>query len=268
MLVATQGLVLHTTPYSESSLIVKVFTERLGVRSYIVKGVRKPSSRVRQALLQPLSWLDMVVYDNPRTSLNYIKEYTPLAPAADFDQVSNALLFFMDELLYRTLREGEPMPELFRYVVEVFVGLNSHRRRTVFSEESECSAESECTESQGHSSVQSLPIVFLVTIAKHLGIAPLDNHSVREPSFSISEGRFVSGSVLDMTTPVESDLISDDLSIALHNYLAAIYSDGATPMYSTQIRTRLIAVLIDYYKHHLSYFGNFKSHEILHSVLS
>lgn len=259
MLVATQGLVLHTTPYSESSLIVKVFTERLGVRSYIVKGVRKPSSRARQALLQPLSWLDMVVYDNPRTSLNYIKEYTPLAPAADFDQVANALLFFMDELLYRTLREGEPMPELFRYVVEVCGGLNSHSQRAEGSEFSEYS------EGVGR---QSLPIVFLVTIAKHLGIAPLDNHSVREPSFSISEGRFVSGSVLDMTTPVESDLISDDLSVALHNYLAAIYADGATPIYSTHIRTRLIAVLIDYYKHHLNYFGNFKSHEILHSVLS
>ena len=268
MLVPTQGLVLHTSPYSESSLIVKVFTERLGVKSYIVKGVRKPSSRARQALLQPLSWLDMVVYDNPRTSLNYIKEYTPTMPAAVFDPISNALLFFMDELLYRTLREGEPMPDLFKYVVGVIVEITRITEGARVAELSEYSEYTERSEGAKLSSIQSLPIVFLITIAKHLGIAPLDNYSLREAVFSISEGKFVSGSILDITTPVEADLIAEELSSALHNYLSAVYSDTAAPLYSAQLRSRLIAVLIDYYKHHLSYFGNFKSHEILHGVLA
>lgn len=272
MLIPTQGLVLHTSPYSESSLIVKVFTERLGVRSYIVKGVRKPSSRVRQALLQPLSWLDMVVYDNPRTPLNYIKEYTLVMPTAASDPVLNALLFFMDELLYRTLREGEAMPELFKYVVEALVGIEracacSHRANNSTLPE-EYSERSSYSNGLTLSSIQSFPIIFLVTIAKHLGIAPLDNYSVRETVFSISEGKFVSGSVLDTTTPIEADMIAEDLSSALHNYLSSVYSDTAAPLYSAQLRSRLIAVLIDYYKHHLSYFGNFKSHEILHGVLA
>lgn len=272
MLIPTQGLVLHTSPYSESSLIVKVFTERLGVRSYIVKGARKPSSRVRQALLQPLSWLDMVVYDNPRTSLNYIKEYTPMMPTAATDAVSNALLFFMDELLYRTLREGEAMPELFRYVAEALVGIErtvacSHRA-TDDRQTTEGPERSSYSNGLTITSIQSLPIVFLITIAKHMGIAPLDNYSVREAIFSISEGKFVSGSLYDSASPTEADMIAEDLSSALHHYLAAVYSDTAAPLYSAQLRSRLIAVLIDYYKHHLSYFGNFKSHEILHGVLS
>ena len=65
---------LHTTPYSESSVVAKVFTRQLGVRSYIIKGVRGRGGRVKQNLLQPLSSLDMVVYNNEKTDLNYIKE--------------------------------------------------------------------------------------------------------------------------------------------------------------------------------------------------
>ena len=52
MLLSTPGLVLHTTPYSESSVVAKVFTRQLGVRSYIIKGVRGPRGRVKQICLQ------------------------------------------------------------------------------------------------------------------------------------------------------------------------------------------------------------------------
>ena len=39
MLLSTPGLVLHTPPYAETSVVVKVFTRLLGVQSYLVKGV-------------------------------------------------------------------------------------------------------------------------------------------------------------------------------------------------------------------------------------
>ena len=248
MLLSTQGLVLHTFPYSESSLIVRVFTERMGVKSYVIKGARKATSRVQQALLQPLSWLDMVVYDNPRTPLNYIKEFTPLYHTAESDQVTNALMFFMDELLYRTLREGEPMPELFRYAQSTTQALKQSNNQTIKQ--------------------SSIPLTFLITVAKHMGIAPLNNYCIHEPCFSIPEGRFVSGSVFDATPHGELDLVPEDVSSALHDYLEAVYTNTAPPNHSLSTRTQLIAVLIDYYKHHLAYFGKFTSHEILHTVLS
>ena len=37
-MISTPAIVLHTTPYGESSVIVKAFTRLLGVRSYIIKG--------------------------------------------------------------------------------------------------------------------------------------------------------------------------------------------------------------------------------------
>ena len=122
---STEALVLHTTNYSETSVIAKIFTRQLGVRSYMLKGVRKGGGKVKQNLLQPLSYLDLVVYNNPKNQINYMKEVAPhrgsdvwgaASPAEEMTR--HALRFFMTEVLYKTLREEEPMPELFDYVVD------------------------------------------------------------------------------------------------------------------------------------------------------
>jgi len=241
MLVPTQGLVLHTTAYAETSLIVKVFTRELGVRSYIVKGVRKSGGRTKQNLFQPLTCLDLVVYDTPRAEINYIKDIAPihtLSPVVD--ESRSAVLFFLDELLYRTLREGEAMPELYEYVRDLVFTLGERVH------------------------IASLPVAILLSVARHLGIAPLDNHSHHEPVFNLAEGRFVSSQCL---APPDT-LLSAELSAALHNYMQSVYAAEALPIYPPTLRSQVVNALIDYYKHHLAYFGNFTSHEILHAVLA
>ena len=192
MLLSTPGLVLHTTPYSESSVVVKVFTRQLGVRSYIIKGVRGRGGRIKQNLLQPLSSLDMVVYNNEKTDLNYIKElsprYTETFTQSSNQAIEHSLRFFMTEVLYKALREAEPMPALFDYVE------SSNSSLSTF-----------------HFPLSTFPISFLLTVARHLGIEPLDNYSTRESFFDLQEGRFVA-------TPTETTLPTH-LSETLHNYL-------------------------------------------------
>ena len=232
MLLSTPGLVLHTTPYSESSVVAKVFTRQLGLRSYIIKGVRGRGGRVKQNMLQPLSNLDMVVYNNEKTDLNYIKEISPrnistYQPANV--SIENALRFFMTEVLYKALREAEPMPALWDYV--------------------------ESVETQSEASPHT-PICFLLTVARHLGIEPRDNYCPREPYFCLEAGQFVS-------SPNETTL-SLPLSQTLHEYLLSFRS---FPSCTLQSRRDLIDALIAYYHLHLSGFHNFHSHEILHTIL-
>ena len=229
MLASTPGLVLHATPYSESSVVVKVFTRLFGVRSFIIKGVRGHGSRVKQNMLQPLSSLDMVVYINSRGSLNHVKEISPRNPGAMPDAVGNALRFFKTEVLYKALHEDEPMPELFDYVEKA----------------------------DGNRSDE--PILFLLTVTRHLGIEPLDNHSIREPLFDLQEGRYVSSSSETTLTPA--------LSSMLHDYLESLSSRQQPPAAPLSVRRNLIDALIAYYQLHLSGFRNFNSHEILHTVL-
>ena len=232
MIASTPGLVLHTTPYAETSVVVKVFTRLFGVRSYIIKGVRGHGGRVKQNMLQPLSSLDMVVYANPKNELNYIKELSPRHTDAQGirqsgnQAIDNALRFFKTEVLYKALREEEPLPELFDYVETA----SNYR-----SDE---------------------PILFLLTVAHHLGIEPMDNHSVGEPLFDLQEGRYVS-------TATETTL-SPALSMMLHDYLS---STVLNPQSSLAERRSLIDALIAYFQLHLSGFRNFNSQEILHTIL-
>ena len=227
-MIATPGIVLHTTPYGDTSVIVKVFTRLLGVQSYIIKGVRGPRAKVKQNLLQPFSCLDMVVYDNTKAELNYIKELSPRCACTEATPVENALRFFMTEVLYKSLQEAEPMPALFDYAEQAAaVG----------------------------DSAANLPISFLLTVSHHLGIEPMDNYCPREPLFDLQEGRYVSA-------PTDTTL-SPHLSSLLHDYLTS----GASALPPLSDRRLLIDSLLAYYQLHLSGFRHFTSHEILHTIL-
>ena len=232
MLLSTPALVLHTMPYSESSVIAKVFTRQLGLRSYIIKGARSRSSRIRPNLLQPLSSVDMVVYDNPRTTLNHVKEMALHSQPPVPDPVSNALRFFIAEVLYKALQEGEPLVDLFDYVDQLDPQTNPAQ----------------------------IPLCFLLSTARHLGIEPLDNYEPSRVYFDIEQGHYL-GTVTDTTLSVSD-------SLHLHLYLDSLHAGSAPPPVAAADRARLLSALIAYYQIHLSGFHDFKSHEILHDILA
>ena len=74
MIEHTKGICLHTYKYSETSIIVKVFTEKFGLTSYIVKGVRKKRSKTKMAIFQSLTLLDLESSNYGNRSLQFIKE--------------------------------------------------------------------------------------------------------------------------------------------------------------------------------------------------
>src|SRR3546814_17325010 len=74
MLHKTRGIVLKSTNYSESSVVVRVFTEKFGLQSYMVNGARTPQAKISTTLLQHLHLLDMVVYNRASASLQRISE--------------------------------------------------------------------------------------------------------------------------------------------------------------------------------------------------
>ena len=245
---STPALVLHTTDYSETSVIAKVFTRQLGVRSYILKGVRKGGSRTKRNLLQPLSYLDMVVYANPKASLNYVKEMAPHKSEpfkqSDNQAITNAVVFFMTELLYKTLREEEPDQELFDYIVDALEQL----KRPLSSRHAQ------------------MPLLFLLRLTRYLGLWPRDNYSPREPLFDLQEGCFksVGETTIDAAT---SRLLHEYLQLSTFNP-QVVATDPQYPPATLAQRTALMNRLIEYLQLHLAGFGNFNSHEILHTILN
>src|SRR5688572_1524935 len=104
MFTKTRGLVLHTIKYSETSVISKIYTERLGLQSYIVKGVRSARSKGKAALLQPLTLLDMEVSQRENKNLQFIKEYRRAYSyqSIPFDTLKATIALFLLEVISKS----------------------------------------------------------------------------------------------------------------------------------------------------------------------
>lgn len=149
MLVKTRGVVLGSIKYKETSIIVNIYTEVLGTKSYIVNGVRDKKGKI--AFFQPLTMLDMVVYDNKSNGLNRISEYSIYRPyrSATFELRKIAVLLFLSELFIKTLKEEHPDEELFSFII---------KRLTLFDEIDE--------------EYEDFHLIFLLEYAVYLGIRP------------------------------------------------------------------------------------------------
>ena len=82
MLVKTRGIVLSYLKYRETSVIVRIYTEQLGLQSYVVNGVRKAKPPGRIALFQPFTLLELVAYTSPRGGLVGVSLRRALSNAA------------------------------------------------------------------------------------------------------------------------------------------------------------------------------------------
>ncbi len=118
MLHKTRGIILGSFKYRETSVIVRTFTEALGIQSYVVQGVRTQKPRHSMALFQPMSLLDMVVYYKKNAGLQRLAEAQCHAPASHClgDLKKATVAVFLAELLSKVIREEAPNKPLFDFL--------------------------------------------------------------------------------------------------------------------------------------------------------
>lgn len=119
MLTKTQGIVFNFIKYKETSIIVKIFTRKLGVQSYIVNGVRTRGKTNKISYFQPLNLVDLVVYNNTKTELHRISEiqFFIKYKTIPIDVKKSAINLFLAETLNKMLMEQEENPALFDFIV-------------------------------------------------------------------------------------------------------------------------------------------------------
>lgn len=105
--ISEEGIILHTRPYRETSLLVKVITKNYGLITGVAKGTRGSK---RGNILQPfnrflLNW-------SGSTSLVNLNSYEMLSFVTLAGR-QTTLAFYLAELLIRLLPEGEEMPRVF-----------------------------------------------------------------------------------------------------------------------------------------------------------
>jgi DNA repair protein RecO (recombination protein O) len=238
MLVSTRGIVLYQADYSETSLIVKIYTEHFGLQSYIVKGVRKKGSRIKRNLFGPLSMVDLVAYSKENSGLHMIKEVTCHRQFIQIasDIVKSSIVLFMNELLYRSIHGEMPDRKVFGFIYESLARLE------------------EATEN-----LAGYPNIFAVQLATYLGFAPHNNFSATQCYFDMQEGTF------SEVQPDHTYYVSPPYSQALARLLDL--NPGESDMLDHSSRNFILEKVLDYYRLHLPAFGEMKSPHILNTVL-
>lgn len=120
-------ILLHTTKYGDSSIILHGFTRDQGRRSFIVRGMGKKRGSNSTALLHPLSILDVELRPGGEYSIAQLKEYSPKYPLHSLRSsiLKNTIAIYISELLYRTLHDSECDPALYDFIEGSILTLNS-----------------------------------------------------------------------------------------------------------------------------------------------
>lgn len=121
MQVKTRAIVLHYIRYRESSIICKVFTEEMGLKSYVLNGIRKAGGKSNKTgLFQALSLLDMVVYENPKSDLHRVLEYQTAVTYGSIPFIikKTTIAVFLAEVISKCLRENHQEPQFFSFLFE------------------------------------------------------------------------------------------------------------------------------------------------------
>jgi len=240
MLHQTRGIALHSTKFSETSSVVKIYTELFGLQSYLIKGVRKQKSKVKAGLFQPLTLLDLIVYHKDKSSLQNLKEVNYSNPYHEipFDIRKSSIALFINELVYKTIHEEEPNPELFLFLHKNCLKLDATTNNFAL-----------------------FHLVFSMQLTRYLGFMPQLNYSDTTPFMNLREG------VFQTTPPDHSDFLDPVMSLHFFHLLQIQEMADVSLQIPSKTRDTLLEMILIYYRLHITGFREMKSHHVLHTVL-
>lgn len=239
MLIKTKGIVLRTVKYSETSLICDVYTEKLGLQTYIISGVRKKNAKIGASLLQVMSLLDIVAYHRENKEMHRTKEIKPAFVYSEipFQLQKSAVGVFIAELLQKTVKEAPPNSALFEFIWNTYMYLDLTK-----------------------DSVANLHLIFMVQLAEYLGFMPGGTYEKEKSYFDLKEGIFT----------VEEPLHTYSLSHHQSDLLQKLSDLPITESHNIQLtrynRQKLLNRLIEFYQYHIDDFQTLNSHEIFKEV--
>ncbi|OJW16421.1 DNA repair protein RecO [Mucilaginibacter sp. 44-25] len=237
MLHKTRGIVFKTTDYSESSVVVQIFTEKFGLQSYIINGAKKPRAKISRNMLQPLHLVDMVVYHKANGSVQRIAELKnqPLLQTVPYDVIKSCIAMFLNEVLYKAIKQQSADERLFDFIFNA-IELLDHQS----------------------TGIANFHLLFLLQLTRYLGFYPHGQHA---DYFDMKDGVFVH------YKPNTLNYLSPPHTKNFYALLQCGFGRMNEVKLSNDERRYLINKLLEYYALHIEGFGNINSHEVLEEVL-
>jgi len=230
----TIGIVIHTLAFADKDTIAKIYTQKFGMVSFLIKGTKSAKAKIPASLLQPLSVLEISFNNFESKALQTITEATihqhfePL-----FANIyKSSIVYFMNEVLYKSIKEEESNEAIFTFTINKLKALSVQEELYFFASQ------------------------FLVELSYYLGFYPSDNHSNSNLFFDMIEGVYTS------SIPAHSCFLSTFESEIFANYTSGNYqiNIGRTE------RNMMLLKIVQYYQLHISNFGNLKTLKVLAEV--
>jgi len=232
-----KGIYLKHFPYSETSVVLKVFTQEYGLQSFIAKGIKKKKGA--SAVLQPFHLLEIDCSYNPNKSLNYaglIKLQKPPV-SITMDVRKSMIAIFLTEILYKCIKEEETNPELYRYTSTAI---------SIF-DESEFNV--------------NFHLVFLMRLSRYFGFQPSAPEKPAQKYFSLKEG------VFEFPKDIFDYHLSVELSELFRQLIGTNFDKLSALNYTNSERKELLGAMVKYYEMQLGMRKDIiTSHKILETI--
>lgn len=230
----TEGIVLQKTNYSETSLILKVLTQEKGLQSFIFQGAKRKNKKGQ--LVSSLSILNITYFQRKESDLSKISsiELAQVFKDIPFNPIKSSIVFFMNEVLQKTIKEEEANSELYFFLKHSLEILDVTQQYSNF------------------------PIKFLLELLKHLGYYPIieknatyfDYLNGKLTKHQPNHPNYMDGKNIEyLKVLFDTNYTNEDLKIPYKN------------------RQTILSNILDYYKMVIGDFKSLKSLDVLEAVL-
>ena len=237
--ISTKAIVLSTLKYSDSSLIVKCYTQEEGLKSYLIRGILKAKKGgLKIAYFQPLNQLNIVASHRNKGSLNTIKEVQISNPYKTIYKniIKQSVVLFLSEVLSYSIKEEEKNNALFEYIETGLVWLDLHDK------------------------IANFHLLFLLNLTRFLGFYP-DLTEKEKRGFDLLEGNFT-----DITS--QKNIIYGNNFYQFKKLLGINFDNIENVSFNKLERQIVLKIIIQYFELHLDGFKKPKSLQILETVFS
>ncbi len=231
MLEKYNGIIFKAIPYSETSLVLDIYTQEIGLHSFIVSGVRKKNSKLG-LLYRPMNLINFVAYNSAKSKLYRIKEagYNHMYQNIIKDVKRSTMGMFMIDLCRNSIKETENNTPLYTFIYDSFKILD---------------------ETKDLSHIYHL--WFSLELTKYIGFYPNLSSVSKDDIFDLAQSCFVYKNAIGKYT--------------LHPALTADWKTLLTSTISDQNinlnhKSELLDAIIKYYQLHVHGFKELKSLEV------
>ena len=237
MIISTKAIVLRKINYSDSSLIVDVFTELEGRKSFFIKGILgKKKTKLKNSYFQPLSQISIKYNKREKKKINFLIECTVHSYCQNsyLDYRKSSIILFLNEILNMCVIEEACNKEMFSFLE------NSLKWLDVNDE------------------VSNFHMIFILKLLKQLGI---------NPHLKSSNSKFLSFENGSFEVEKPSGLYAKGKSVKTIISLLGMKFDNCFLLkLSQEQKHEILKILLEYIEYHVQGFKQPKSLHILHQV--